>query len=475
MDRITQLRDDVAYLLDELRAIHAGAEDRALNEDEDKRFADGQWLVNASIAEGIELEKTAQRGEILESYKIPERVERGTPAFIPRFDGDPLSEESVRTLGLDEAFKRGVGDSTLVSAEAKETMTRHAARERTDSAHMAGFKGFAAVHGNEDYCRGFFKMVSGATWDITERESYALRTARQWCAERGLSTTAANGGSMIPTFLDPSVVLTNVGVASGIRAISRNETGLVNTWNGVSSAGVTFAWSTEGGDSSDVAATYVAPTVPAYKWHGTIPVTIEAFEDIQGLGDEVAREIADGRERLLGAAFATGTGSGQPTGITTAIALSTGRVSAHSTNSAFTTTDLQNAFINLGARYQPNASWVSSLTYANRVRAFGTTAYADRSTTLAEGPGAMILGRPWYEASDMTTLLSTVTNNALVYGDWSNYLIYDRIGTEVEFINHLFSAGNALPNGRRGWYAYGRTGADSINDTGFVLSQNPGA
>jgi predicted phage gp36 major capsid-like protein len=44
--------------------------------------------------------------------------------------------------------------------------------------------------------------------------------------------------------------------------------------------------------------------------------------------------------------------------------------------------------------------------------------------------------------------------------------------TSIEYIPHLFNTANNLPDGRRGWYMYWRTGADSINDTAFRLLQD---
>jgi HK97 family phage major capsid protein len=55
-----------------------------------------------------------------------------------------------------------------------------------------------------------------------------------------------------------------------------------------------------------------------------------------------------------------------------------------------------------------------------------------------------------------------------IYGDFSNYVIADRIGMTVEFIPHLVGA-NRRPTGQRGWYAYYRVGADSVNDGAFRM------
>jgi predicted phage gp36 major capsid-like protein len=41
----------------------------------------------------------------------------------------------------------------------------------------------------------------------------------------------------------------------------------------------------------------------------------------------------------------------------------------------------------------------------------------------------------------------------------------------VEFIPHVFD-GNGVPKGQRGWLAWARVGADSVDDNGFRLLQN---
>ena len=61
----------------------------------------------------------------------------------------------------------------------------------------------------------------------------------------------------------------------------------------------------------------------------------------------------------------------------------------------------------------------------------------------------------------------TSSSFVAVFGDFSNYVIADRIGLTVELIPHLFHTANNRPSGSRGWYAYYRVGADSVNDSAF--------
>ena len=83
----------------------------------------------------------------------------------------------------------------------------------------------------------------------------------------------------------------------------------------------------------------------------------------------------------------------------------------------------------------------------------------------------MVLGKPVLESSEMDSGIGTGTDNALVIGDFKNYLIADRVGLSVELIPHLFDVTNNRPTGQRGWYAWWRVGADSINDAAFRLLQ----
>jgi HK97 family phage major capsid protein len=148
------------------------------------------------------------------------------------------------------------------------------------------------------------------------------------------------------------------------------------------------------------------------------------------------------------------------------------------TNSAFAVGDLFTAQQALQSRHQGNASWAMNLVHINDVREFGGTSYYTRSATLEAdatgGTGAgRVLGKPVYESSDLSSTLDGDTNNNIVYGNFRNYVIADRIGVRTEFIPHLFATGNNRPSGQRGLYMHWRVGADSVNDNAFVLLYNP--
>ena len=79
-----------------------------------------------------------------------------------------------------------------------------------------------------------------------------------------------------------------------------------------------------------------------------------------------------------------------------------------------------------------------------------------------------LLRRPVVENSSVDAFsavnpAATADNFILYYGDFSQYQIVDRIGLVVQFIPALLATANNLPDGRVGWYAYWRVGADLLN------------
>jgi HK97 family phage major capsid protein len=112
--------------------------------------------------------------------------------------------------------------------------------------------------------------------------------------------------------------------------------------------------------------------------------------------------------------------------------------------------------------------------YSLAIKDLGTAVSASFSGDLREGTAGTLLGRPVVESDDApTTQTTTVRDNEIVFGDFSNYLIVDKPGSmAVEYIPHLFNTSNNLPDGRSGWLMHWRNGADSLVDTAFRLLQD---
>jgi HK97 family phage major capsid protein len=207
-----------------------------------------------------------------------------------------------------------------------------------------------------------------------------------------------------------------------------------------------------------------------------VPVSFEAFEDTPNLAGEVARMFADAKDRLEGAAFATGTGSAQPFGVMVAVAATAGSRVAATTNDSYGVEDVYAVANDLPARWEedPSTVWVMNKAILNLTRQFATSDnYHGFLVDLAPGStgrfGRTMLGYPVYTSSDMDSALGTANDDILILGAFDNYVLVDRLGASVEFVPLLFNTSNNLPGGQRGWLMHWRVGADSILDDAFRI------
>lgn len=311
-----------------------------------------------------------------------------------------------------------------------------------------------------EYLRAWSKMARGHGHLIAPEERDAL--------ERAMSLTDSAGGYLVPFQLDPTVIITANGSLNQIRRIARQVVATGDTWNGVSAGSVTWSFAAEATEAGDNAPGFAQPTIPLYKAQGFVPISIEALQDEANVTSEVARLLAFGREELEATKFISGSGTGEPVGIVTAL---TGTASelTQGPSGTFPIGSVYGLDNGLPARYRMNASWLAHRAIYNVVRGFDTAGGAGLWVQLPNDVPAQMIGRGAYEAEAMTSTTTTGSRN-LLYGDFSNYVIADRVGMTVEFIPHLVGA-NRRPTGQRGWYAYYRVGADSVNDGAFRMNK----
>lgn len=372
----------------------------------------------------------------------------------------PLQQASeIRSRALSAIEKMPASDD-----KRREVMTRFIERFDTKDARMSWL---ALAASSDAYVRAFGKLLSN------QGDKSLLDDDEQQALVRAMSLTDSAGGYLIPFQLDPSVINTAAGSLNQVRQISRQVVAVSDVWNGVSSAGVTGRWAAEGSEAGDNAPALAQPTVPVHKLDIFVPISIEALQDAMNVAQEVAEMIAFEKDRMESVAFVTGSGSGQPTGIVTALDAAVGSEVAVATPGAFVQGDVYKLDEALPARYRQGASWLAHRAIYNDIRQFDTGGGGGFWTDLNGDVPPRLLSKPTFEAEAMdSTLDATVGNdNILVFGDFRNYVIADRVGTTVEFIPHLFHTGNNRPSGQRGWYAYARVGADSVNDAAFRILQ----
>jgi HK97 family phage major capsid protein len=360
-----------------------------------------------------------------------------------RAPGDVASELRSRALS---AIAKMPGASDNIRSAATDIVERWDTSDSRIARH-------ALVTSSPAYLRAWSKMATNRGHQMTTAESAALDAAENF---RAMSLTDSAGGFLVPFQLDPTVIITSAGSRNDIRQAARTVVATGDVWHGVSAAAVQWSWDAEASEVSDDTPPFAQPSIPVYKAAGFVPISIEALADEQNVAQEVGRLLAQGREDLEAVAFITGSGTGMPTGIVTALT-GTGSVVNSATTDTFALADVYALQGALPARYRSMASWLSNNLIYNRIRQFDTAGGAGLWTHLGDGTPAVLMGRPVLEAEAIDgTINATQDNYAAVFGDFDNYVIADRLGMTVEFIPHLFAAANQRPTGQRGWYAYYR-------------------
>lgn len=264
------------------------------------------------------------------------------------------------------------------------------------------------------------------------------------------------------------MLITSAGSENPLLQISRVVSSVSDVWHGVSAAGVQASWDAEASEVSDDSPPFAEPSIPNYKGAAFIPFSIELAGDAPTLVTEIGKLLSDGMLQLLNDALTTGTGVGMPTGIVMALQGGSSVVAA-GTADTITATDVYATQSGLGPRWQANARWCANLAILNKLRQLESS---NGSLLFPElrNDQPTLAGKPVHELSNMDGMLSGGAGNdpVLLYGDFANFVVSQRIGSAVELIPHLFGA-NRRPVGQRGMYMYARYGSDSVNDAAFRL------
>ncbi|MBM3675773.1 MAG: phage major capsid protein [Actinobacteria bacterium] len=322
---------------------------------------------------------------------------------------DPWSERTVPVAALGEAERRDrseaalarAGDDADVSKDAIERFGR--ALDRDDRGEVAEW---AVTSADPAYRSAFSKVLrdaQSAHLKFTDAEAHAFRRANE--SRAALSLTGANGGFLVPFTLDPSVVITSAGTTNPFREIARQVTITTDDWNGVSSAGITAEWLSEGSEVADASPTFAQPSITVHKAAAYVQASYEVWMDAANLEDELARLFRDAKDNLEATAHATGSGSGQPYGIVTELnqGSAPSRIAGSSGAADLVVADIYAMKNSLPARHRPNSAWVAEGSTWNVVRQFATGSGPQSAfwADLGVATPATLLGRPTYESSAM--------------------------------------------------------------------------
>jgi HK97 family phage major capsid protein len=366
----------------------------------------------------------------------------GSPDLVIRNNRSPYENlDAVRNRVVLRSELRGRGLDAIELEAKRGNLAHDFAETATRMAQdQPGIARHILLTGSEEYQDAFRDYME-------DPQGNAQRAA--------LSLTLANGGYLLPFVLDPTIILTNASSANPWRRISNVKQTTSNTWNGVNSAGVNAAWLAEGTIVTDNTPTVANVVVTPGKAAAWVFGSYEVLEDTD-FGQQLPGLLADAKDRLEEAAFATGSGTGQPQGvvngattvITTATTLVVALADVYATQAA-----LPPRF-----RNAPGTAWVANVSQINRFRQLDTAGGASFWTNLGKGQPETLLGAPIYES---TTMASVVTSGTLeaIFGDFGQYIIVDRVGVSMIYEPLVKGTGGILPAGQAGWFMFWRVGA----------------
>jgi HK97 family phage major capsid protein len=419
------------------------------------------------------------------------RVEAGVTNAIARRSAlteeerDALSEfaernpESREDIAQDEHRERGEPDrgvgahrtralrvverATYLSARAADnldTLIRDA--ENDPSATAARY---VAAVADPAYARAFWltlRNTQTAHLDMTPEELRAMQAVRR--EQRALALGSdPDGGFAVPFQLDPTILLTSDGVINPLRSVARVVSMIGKEWQGVTSEGITVSRADEAEEASDDSPTFAQPTVRANRVQGFIPFSFELGQDWGSLQSEMGRLLADAKDVEEAASFTTGSGIGiDPGGVIST--MPAGSLVETAGSGTFAIGDVYKLLEAVPPRYQPRLRALASLATINAMRRFVGGGNTTEMPVVNESLDRL-LGKPMAELSTMD---STVVAGAkpLIVGDFSGFLIVDRLGMSIELIPHLFGA-NGRPTGQRGLYAIWRNNSIILNANAF--------
>lgn len=396
-----------------------------------------------------------------------------------RFDATPADLRARAITAVEAIPADYAGDTERQQLVARiEGATHRGARRVYDERGV--IPGMILRMGSPAYNKAFMMGVTGqeAQWNQDERD--AMRAATEYRAH--MSLTDGAGGYGVPVTLDPSLIFTDDGSANPYRNIARVVTITNDEWRGLSTAGVTAGYGAEAVEATDNSPTRGLPLIKAEKAHAFVASSIELTQDYAGLAADLRMEFQDAKDDLEADKFTNGSGTNEPTGITTALDGGTSEI-APATAETLAFADFYTTLGNVPPKARAAAArtaWVMNNGTMLEARQLGhaLTSAVGTFVNPIEGQPGQFLGYEYQEASaldDSSAInpAASADNFVAVVGDWRKFVIVDRVGMTIEFIPHLFGTTANLPTGERGWYAYWRSGSDSVADGHFAMLSIP--
>lgn len=477
--RLREILARMASIREELLELEAAEEaattEEPLDDDHAERVSALVEEFDALEEERAPLQSDFERRERIRSFASnPVNTEHGDDRSAPQFlrpadtRVDPLrgSRSEVRTAAL-----------AVLEREHKATDYVSDARAAQIESLINRGRGFAfdgdavarrlLITESDAYRSAWQKALASAQPAWTPEEANAVNQFR--AAEQSL--TSASGGYGVPILIDPTVILTSGAGAAPLLGVSRIEYITTTKWMGVSSAGVAFAAEAEGDPIAAQQATFAQPEVTPEKPAAFIPYSFEIEGDYPNFAAEMATLIEQAYLDYL--AKETAVGAAGLIGIMTAIDATAGSEVSVTSAGLLSAEDVLKLWNALPERSRARATWFSNVNVESRFRLQGSDNGLFTVDLTAEGI-TKLNGRT-YLTSDYAPAWvggTTSNQNLAVVGDFSKFVVAQRIGMSVELVPHVFHS-DGTPKGQRGWLAWARVGSDSVDDNAFRLLKNP--
>lgn len=452
--RITEIESELHELAEEY-------EGRSMDEG-----ASGNWTRLTEELEGHRkaVKETEERAAMLASLKTGERAEvdgmavqrtaPSNPGVVVRKGVQSLDEIRNSAFSADD-YREKVRDNAYRAAESARfgmSVKADEAREQVDHLlrNVDGSGKLAervSATANPVYERAFGKaLMAGTPAVLMGEEARALQTGSD-----------PDGGYAVPFTLDPTVILTNAGSVNPLRQVARVIQITGNEWRGVTSAGITVSRAAEAAEVADGSPTLAQPSITPSRVHGFVPFSVEAGQDWTALRSEMATLLQDAKDQEEAGSFATGDGvAPNPEGVVTGAGQTFTPAAGSDSITAAMVYELEEM---LGPRFRASASFLSTKAGYNDVRQ-DTAAEDQLWERIGAGQPNQLLG---YAARELSTLPTPAlsADGTMLFGDFSQFAIVDRVGMSVELVPHLFGANNR-PTGQRGLYAIWRNSSQVL-------------
>lgn len=464
-DQLVEERDAIRSELLELDALEEPTEEQVTRSGEllaQFQTKDSEYQEQLRYEQQIQhVRSVASNPGNRESERSPQVMTRSSPyEDLDSVRTQPVADTELRSRALT-AIERAPRHMNDTQRETATRLVESGDRHGRISRHML-------LTGSDAYSRAFEAILTGVQpWALEGEEQEALRSASLYHRAINEGTDSA-GGFLVPFHLDPTIILTNAGSTNPFRQLARTETISTNEWHGVSSAGVTAEWLSESTEAADASPSFSQPTVPVHKAAAYLEASFEATQDTNITG-QVGMLLADAKDNLEAAAFATGSGSGRPTGVVTAV-VNAGNTVATSSTGSYAVADVYSLKNAVPARHRSEAAWVANDDILTQTRQFGTAdTYHAFWADLGMDTPPQLLGKSVHESSAMADSVAA-GNNILLVGNFSRYLLVNRIGMTVQF-EPLVKGANQRPTGQVGWFAHWRVGGNTTDPNAFRVLQ----